>query len=288
MPRPDHLGNLGTVDLERRHVGEPRCGRVGDRDAGDADRRGGDGDDQELAEEGLAEARQPEARGDAAQRALAAAGLALDRRAVAARACVGTQEAPLRVAQVLLLDQGAGGVTAEHVLELLAHSPAGAEDQRLDRRLAHLERGRDLAVGAAFELAQDERLPLLRRQLGERGAERLGAAAFRLLDRNLLELDLDGAPRAVREGAAAFVVGDLDQPVARLLHALAASEGAEGADEGRLDDILRVRAGAQDQHDVPQNLVRVAPIQPVDLGRGVFAPETEDPGVTCDDDHCLG
>ena len=82
-------------------------------------------------------------------------------------------------------------------------------------------------------------------------------------------------------------MGDLDQPVARLLHPLAAGEGAEGADEGRLDDILGVRAGAQDQHDVPQNLVRVTPIQPVDLGGGVSAPETEDPGVTCDDDHCL-
>jgi hypothetical protein len=83
-------------------------------------------------------------------------------------------------------------------------------------------------------------------------------------------------------------VGDLDQPVARLLHALAARQRAERPDERRLDDILGVGAGAQDQHDVPQNLVRVTPIQPVDLGGGISAPETEDPGVTCDDDHCLG
>ena len=170
----------------------------------------------------------------------------------------------------------AGGVAAEHVFELLAHSPPGAEEQRLDRRLADRERGRDLGVGAAFELAQDERLALLRRQLGERGAERLGATALRLLDRHLLELDLDRPPRTRREGAAALVVGDLDQPVARLLHLLAAGEGTEGPDEGRLDDVLGVRAGAQDQQDVPQNLVRVASIQPVDLGRGVSAPETED------------
>ena len=260
--------------------------RLGDRGAGDPDRGGGDGDQQELAQEGLAEARQPEARGDAAERALAAAGLALDGRALAAGARVGAQPAPLRVAQRLLLDQGAGGVTVEHVFQLLPHGPPGPEEQGLDRGLGHLERGRDLAVGTAFELAQDERLSLLRRQLGERGAQRLGPPAFGLLDRDLLELDLDRAPRAGREGAAALVVGDLDQPVARLLHALAAGEGAEGADEGRLDDVLRVRAGAQDQHDVPQNLVRVASIEPVDLGRGVPAPETEDPGVTCDDDHC--
>jgi hypothetical protein len=30
----------------------------------------------------------------------------------------------------------------------------------------------------------------------------------------------------------------------------------------------------------------VASIEPVDLGRSVLAPKTQDPGVTCDDDHC--
>ena len=60
------------------------------------------------------------------------------------------------------------------VLELLAHGPPGAEEQGLDRRLGHLERGRDLAVGTAFELAQDERLALFRASAGRarRGATR--------------------------------------------------------------------------------------------------------------------
>ncbi len=288
MARRDHRGARRTDDLQRHAVRPVLRVRLGDRGAGDADRGGGDGDHERLAEQRLEEAGEPEARRDPAQRALAAAGPALGRRAVAAGAGVGAQQPATLVAQRLLLDQRAGGLAAENVVELLPDRPPRAEDERLDCRLADRERGCDLGVGAALELAQDERFALAGRKLGQSGAERLGPTTLGRLDRHLIELDLDRAALPCGQHPPALVVGDLDQPVARLLHLLAAGEGTEGPDVGRLDDVLGIRAGAQDHQDVPQDLIRVAPIQPIHLGRGVSAPDTEDSGVTCDDDHCLG
>ena len=59
----------------------------------------------------------------------------------------------------------------ELVLELLCERSSRAEEERLERGGRHAENLRDLAVRAALELAQDDRLPLLWRNLGQRSEE---------------------------------------------------------------------------------------------------------------------
>ena len=66
----------------------------------------------------------------------------------------------------------------------------------------------------------------------------------------LVELDLLRAARRVAEALPADVVRDLDQPVVRAVRALAALEGAVGAEEGRLRDVFRVGLVVQDRERV--------------------------------------
>src|SRR5579862_984366 len=67
----------------------------------------------------------------------------------------------------LCRDRLLGFGTAEVALELLAQSPPGAEQQRLDCRDRDAERDRDLRGRAALEFAHHERRTLIERQMRE-------------------------------------------------------------------------------------------------------------------------
>ena len=247
--------------MSRRPVHEHSCGR---RSGADGER-----DDGRLAEPG-----QAEPRGEAAQRALAPAGTPLERRARRASADVRTEAHALALVDRVGVDQRHRLVAGECVLELLAHGAPRPEDQRLDGGGAQVERRGDLGIAAAFELAQDERLPLVRREVAERAAK-LGSGPGLLLGvGDLVELDLQ-APRARREQATALVVGDRDQPVARLLHPLARADRAQRTHERRLHHVLGIRPGAQDDLRVLEHLVGVAPVQTIDLGLSIPTSEPE-------------
>ena len=79
-------------------------------------------------------------------------------------------------------------------VELFGERAAGSEEERLERTRRHAEDLGDLGVRAALELAEDDRLTLLRRDLRERGEQLADARAVvvRLLAGDaLVELDRD-------------------------------------------------------------------------------------------------
>jgi hypothetical protein len=107
--------------------------------------------------------------------------LASQRGAGGALAQVRTQRPPLRereLAVELDRDRFSGLRAAEAVLQLLAQSSTGAEEQRLERRRGDPEHRRDVGVRAAFELAQHECRTLVRRELRLASAASSALQAF--------------------------------------------------------------------------------------------------------------
>ena len=176
---------------------------AGRDDCGGADRR-------RLDRDASAERRAPSGRGAAAvlaeerieRRGERDQGQRLDRSAlgplpageagaVLALAQVGAQCATLRAGEPvveLARDRELGLVAGDPFLELLAEGAAGAEDQRLDGAHRQAEDLGDLLVGAALELAHDERGPLVEGEVAERAADVLGADPLLLLERRFGEL----------------------------------------------------------------------------------------------------
>ena len=153
-------------------------------------------------------------------------------------------------------------VAGEAALELLAERAAGAEDQGLDGADRDVEDLGDLGVGAAFELAHDERGALVEGEEAEGAADLVGGRDVGVVGRrgaraSLVELDLLRSARRVAEALAADVVGDLDQPVVRRVRALAALERAVGVEEGRLGDVLGVGLVVEDGEGVAVDVVDV-------------------------------
>ena len=119
----------------------------------------------------------------------------------------------------------------------------------------------DLAVRAAFQLTEDERLALVFGKSLERSdqlVDRRAAAVRRLPGGDVvIELHLDGTSLLLSEALADDVVGDRDQPVRRPARPLPAFEGAQGVDERRLGDVLGVGMVAEDGVRVAVDLARV-------------------------------
>jgi hypothetical protein len=80
----------------------------------------------------------------------------------------------------------------------------------------------------------------------------------------IVERDLGRPPRGGPEALAAFVVRDLDQPVVRLDRTVAAAEGAVGAEEGGLRDVLGVGLVVEDRERVAVHVVDVALVEPLE------------------------
>jgi hypothetical protein len=153
-------------------------------------------------------------------------------------------------------------------LELLAQRAAGPEDERLDRARGEAEHLGDLRVRPSLDLAEDDRGPLVEREVSERPADVLGRRSLVVLDELVgdvvVELDLLRSPRCAAEPLQADVVRDLDQPVERRARVLSALERAIRIEERRLRDVLRVGAVAQHPVRVAVHVRRVAPVQPVE------------------------
>src|SRR6266545_2826271 len=131
----------------------------------------------------------------------------------AKRAAFGPRKSAVELPRDRLL-----GLVARHgPLELLAKGLPGPEDQRLDRALAELQHGGDLAVGAPLELAHGERRALRERERRKGALDVLRAEAVDLVLRGRVhprvESDLTRTPRRRPEALAADVVRDRDQPV---------------------------------------------------------------------------
>ena len=229
-----------------------RLGRAGDqRRAGDGARRPAAGG-AECPGEPAAE-QQPGRAGEQAREL----GVAVAQRlavgaAALAHAQVVAQEARRAAGAVdrereLLADAGAVGVAR---LGGLGEPAAGAHEQRLHGGDGDAERGAELLVGEALELADDERRALLLREVVEVGDEapevlpalgldhRVGAAGEQLVG---LQRRRGGAADVVD----AAVVGDAVEPRAHGDLAVAGAQGAVGAEEDVLHDVLRLGGAAQ-------------------------------------------
>jgi hypothetical protein len=153
-------------------------------------------------------------------------------------------------------------------LEGRAQCPPGPEERHLhgrDRRALHI---RDLVVGEAGELAQNEYLALRRRQLRERVAQLLRLER-RLVGRDRLveRLLAQRAP----EAAAAHVLGDREQPGARRLGLRPAQHRPVGVDERRLGHVLRVLDVAEVAEGRAEDVVAVPAVQALDGAIRVLA-----------------
>ena len=160
----------------------------------------------------------------------------------------------------------------ELVLELLCERSSRAEEERLERGRRHAENLRDLAVRAALELAQDDRLPLLRRNLGQRSEELADAGCLVVVVRSgmrdpIVELDLARPRLLLSEALLDRVARDREQPVGRLAGPHALLEGSVRVQEGRLRDVLGVGVVAEHGECVPVDLRYVRAIEVVDLAR---------------------
>ncbi len=160
-----------------------------------------------------------------------------------------------------------GREDAERVPLELEPAPR-AEEQRLDRANRHAEHFGDLLVAPTFKLAHDDRRTLVERKLGERG-QHLGEVGALLVERDrlgrVLEGDLLGPRAGLAPAHATDVVRDRDQPVVRLLRALAALERPIGVEERRLRDVLGVGRVGEHRERV---LVDVARAPAVELLEG--------------------
>ncbi len=162
----------------------------------------------------------------------------------------------------------------ELVRELFRERTPRAEEQRLERSRRHAEDLGDLGVRATLELAQDDRLTLLRRDLRKRGEQLADARAVvvRFLAGDaLVELDQTWSRLLLPESLLDRVAGDGEEPVRRLARAHALLERAIGVQEGRLRDVLGVGVVAEHRVRVSVDLRAVAPIEVVDLARSEVA-----------------
>ena len=139
-------------------------------------------------------------------------------------------------------------------LDRTAKSAPRAEDKGFDRTARDVEDLSDLGIRASFELAHDECGALVEGEEAEGVADLAGRGDVAVLGRRLgevlVELDLLRATRRVAEALSADVVRDLDQPVVWAMRALAALEGAVGAEERRLGDVLGIGLAVQDREGV--------------------------------------
>src|SRR6266516_3866020 len=95
----------------------------------------------------------------------------------------------------LARDRELSVVAGDSLLELLAEGATSAEDQRLDGAHGEAEDLGDLLVGAALELAHDERGALVECEVAERTPDVLGGDRVLFDDRLgqlLVQLDLGG------------------------------------------------------------------------------------------------
>ena len=145
----------------------------------------------------------------------------------------------------------------------LGEPAAGAHEQRLDGRDGGAERGRELLVGEALELADDQRGALLLGQRVEVGdqppqvlaaldhGDRVGAAG-----QQLVRLQRRGGRAAHVVDAA--VVGDAVEPRPHGDLAVAGAQGAVGAEEDVLHDVLGLGVPAQHVAHVGEQALVVA------------------------------
>ena len=135
-----------------------------------------------------------------------------------------------------------------------------AEEQCLDRADGDAEDAGDLLVAPAFELAHHERRALVEREPGERLEHFVEVRAL-VLERgglgSLLERDLARPAARLAPAHAADVVRDRDQPVVRLLRALASLVRAVGVEESGLGGVFGVSGVRQQGERVLVDLARV-------------------------------
>ena len=160
----------------------------------------------------------------------------------------------------------------ELVLELLCERSSRAEQERLERGGRHAENLRDLVVRAALELAQDDRLPLLRRNLGQRSEELADTRCIVVLVRSrmrdsIVELDLARPRLLLPEALLDRVARDREQPVGGLAGPHALLERSVRVQEGRLRDVLGVGVVSEHGERVPVHLRHVRSIEVVYLAR---------------------
>ena len=164
-----------------------------------------------------------------------------------------------------------------HRLQPRAHALPGAEEQRLHRRPGDPEGNGKLLVGEAAELAQQQRVPLLLRQLGDRAPERGEVGAARRLLHRIAEASfhvdvLDGERLAHPRPRAcpALVARDRCEPRCRLARLGAVEQRPVGGEEHLLRRVLRLGPVAQQDAAEPGDHPSVAAVQL--LGPGVRPP----------------
>jgi len=192
-------------------------------------------------------------------------------RAVRALAEMGAQLralGPGELAIELLRDRELGARARERALELLSQRTPCPEDERLDRAHRYAEHLGDLGVRAPFDFAQDDRRPLVEREVAECALDVLRLRAVVLLDERVgdvvVELHLLRTSRVRAEPLQADVVRDRDEPVEGRSRVLAALERPEGVHECRLGDVLRVRGVAEHAVRVAVDMRRVPPVQAIE------------------------
>ena len=161
--------------------------------------------------------------------------------------------------------------------ELLGERASRAEEQRLERGGGDAEDLGDLVVRAALELAQHDRLPLLRRNLRQRSEELADARSFVVLvvrsglGDALVELDLTRSRLLLPEALLDRIARDREQPVRRLARPNSLLERAVRVQEGRLRDVLGVGVVAEHRVRVAVDLGDVRAVEVVDLARREMA-----------------
>jgi hypothetical protein len=138
---------------------------------------------------------------------------------------------------------------AARAIELPSQRAARTEEQGLDRRLGRLELSRDLAVREPLPFAQEDRAPLVRRQLGERVGQALELVVlvhgrrYGVAHLAVVRDELDAATPPGRTPAfVADVLGDLVEPRCLGVRHDSGAQAAVGVQEGVLNGILGLLA----------------------------------------------
>ena len=193
-------------------------------------------------------------------------------RAVGALGEVVAQPPPLLATQAPV--GGAGdrelGVGAgELVLELLGQGAARAKEECLESGGRRPEDLGDLGVRPTLELAEHDRLPLLGRDLRERGEKLAHGRVLVVVRRGvrdaIVELDLARPNPFLSKPLLDRVAGDRQQPVRGLAWAHSLLQRAVGVQERRLRDVFRVGMVAEDCIGVAIDLAAVTPVEVVHL-----------------------
>jgi len=167
-------------------------------------------------------------------------------------------------------EEGREGAGQRHRAEdsegaaLHAEPAARAEEERLDRADGQAEHAGDLLVAAPLELAHHQGGALIEGEVGERGQHVVEFRSLVVEGRglgSLLERNLARPAAGLAPAHPADVVRDRDQPVVRLLRALATLVRAVGVEEGGLGDIFRVSRVRQQRERVLVDLARVLSVE---------------------------